>query len=129
MSLNSHFTLFHILGILSQRWKVVTGPIIGKVENIETLIAACCVLHNYLLINNDNTYLPPGSVDTISGRGEGHPGYWRADEDRWQPAPPTNARNPTIAAAQSRAEFTNYFVNEGALPWQFDYINRRVTRM
>lgn len=108
----------------------MSGPVIGKVENIETLISACCVLHNYLLINNDNTYLPPGSVDSISGREESNDGYWRANAGVWPQAPTTNARNATLAASQARTDFTNYFVSEeGALPWQYDYITRRVTRM
>ena len=117
-----------VLGILSQRWRLVSGPVIGKTENIETLISACCVLHNYLCITNDPVYLPPGSVDAITGANDGTPGHWRGNDDNWHQAPRTNSRNSTAEAARMRETLTDYFYNEGAVPWQNEYITRRSNR-
>lgn len=103
------------------------GPIIGNPENIQCMVAATTVLHNYLCINNDPTYLPAGAADTIYGGGEGGHGRWRAGPALPQ-APGTPARNHTMDAANARLAFTEYFVNEGAVEWQFDYVNRRLNR-
>ena len=62
---------------MSQRWQVMKSAIIGIPDNIETIIAATTVLHNYLLVHNDRTYLPRGAADTIFGEGEGPLGNWR----------------------------------------------------
>ena len=91
---------------------------------MEKLVAACCVLHNYLRIRNDATYLPPGSVDAICGDGDGARGHWRGDAPQWQQAPPTACRNSTVVASEARVSLTQYFSNEGALPWQDDYIRK-----
>ena len=120
--------LLSILGVLTQRWKMVQGPIVGDPKNIEQMIAATCVLHNYLCINNDRTYLPPGSVDAIYGQGDGNPGYWRTEGNMLPQAAPTAARNHTANAANARAEFTDYFCNEGAVEWQYEHIHRRSNR-
>ena len=109
---------------MSQRWRVVCGPIIGNTDTVQVLVAACCALHNYLRINNDQSYLPPGSVDAICGRDDGTRGYWRGETQQWQQAPPTSTRNSTILASEARVAFTEYFNHEGTVPWQRDCIYR-----
>ena len=104
----------------------------GKPQNIEIKVAAMTVLHNYLLISNDDTYLPPGTADMINGTREaGVLGRWRAAAGVQQlpQAEPTPVRNFTAEAAATREALTEYFSNEGAVDWQYDHINRRPARL
>ena len=117
--------LCNYLGILTQRWKLIQGLTIGDPKNIEKMVAAACVLHNYLCIHNDRTYLPPGPVDAIYGEGDNAQGQWRAERNILPQAAPTAASNHTLSAANARTAFTEYFMNEGAVDWQNDYIHRR----
>lgn len=116
-------------GILAQRWQILRKPILGDPKNIEMMVGACTVLHNYLLINNDRTYLPGGSADAIFGEGEGAQGQWRAAGEGLQQAPGTNVRNYTMVASETREEFRDYFMAEGAVAWQYDHVKRRVNRL
>ena len=116
-------------GILAQRWQLLRKPILGDPKNIQMAVAATTVLHNYLLISHDRTYLPRGSVDAIFGGGEGAPGQWRAAGELLHQAPGTIVRNYTMAASQAREEFRDYFIGPGAVPWQYDHINRRANRL
>lgn len=120
-------TLF--AGILTQRWQLLRKPIIGKPDNISAIVSATTVLHNYLLINNDRTYLPQGAADTIYGGGEAARGNWRAEDAQLPQAAAVSTRNFPAAAGLARQSFVEYFINEGAVPWQYDYINRRPRRL
>lgn len=118
-------TLPFALGILTQRWQILKKPIIGKPENIQTLISATTVLHNFLLIQNDRTYLPQGVADTIFGGGEGNRGNWRLGNNDLPQAVATAARNFPARASAARQAFADYFIHQGAVPWQLEYIHRR----
>lgn len=104
-------------------------PIIGKPDNISTIVSATTVLHNYLLVNNDQTYLPQGAADTIFGGGEAARGNWRVNDAQLPQAAATGIRNFPAVAAAARQGFVEYFVNEGQVPWQYDYVNRRPQRL
>ena len=85
------------------------------------------IQHNYSCINNDPTYLPPGSVDAIYGLGNGARGH-RSEVGNATQLPPCRNQNHTIAAANARAAFTKYLMNEGSDDWQLDYICGRANR-
>lgn len=122
----------HVVGILTQRWQLLRKPMMGKPANIENKVAAMTVLHNYLLINNDDTYLPPGTADMVTGgREAGDLGRWRAvaGSEHLPQAGATAIRNFTAVAAAARDSFTEYFSTEGAVDWQYDHINRRPARL
>lgn len=121
--------LYPFIGILSQRWQILKKVIIGKPSNITSLIAATTVLHNYLLINHDKTYLPAGTADAIYGEGEGTRGQWRVQEDGLNQPLITNARNFTVAAAAARQLFVDYVNGPGRVTWQLDHVNRLPQRL
>ena len=116
-------------GILAQRWQIMRKTIIGNPDNIEKMIAATTVLHNFLMTTNDKTYLPPGAADTIYGDGEAAAGKWRAHDINLPQAPAKAARNYPAQAAAARQQFLEHLNNEGAVVWQYDHINRRVRRL
>ena len=96
-------------------------------QKTEKTVAAATILHNYSCITNDPTYLPPGSVDAIYGLGDGARGH-RSEVGNATQLPPCRNQNHTIAAANARAAFTKYFMNEGSDDWQLDYICGRANR-
>lgn len=119
----------YFVGILTQRWQILKKPIIGNPNNISNIVSATTVLHNYLLINNDRTYLPQGAADTIFGGGVAARGNWRMQDADLPRAAATGARNYPASASAARQAFVEYFTNEGEVAWQFDYVNRRPQRL
>ena len=67
-------------------------------------------------------YIPPGFADQQdSVTGEVIPGLWRqhGEPSSWQRVCPLQSNNPKFEAKEIRKEFTNYFMMEGAVPWQW----------
>lgn len=87
-------------GILANRFRVFMSPINLKVQTVEAITYACCVLHNFLLENDENylisTEPSSSSSDTIDNM--------------------DCAYNPRKGAAEAiRQQFSEYFSNEGKL--------------
>lgn len=83
---------------------------------------ASCALHNYLTETNQATYSPPESHDMeMFDEGTIIQGSTLADShmislDKRQQG------NVTNAAKRVRDNFINYFVNEGQVPWQSNFV-------
>ncbi|CAN7945782.1 unnamed protein product, partial [Ixodes pacificus] len=71
-------------GILAQRWRILRRPFAAKEETTDRIVAACVVLHNFLMKHSEvseRSYVPPGSVDWEDWEGELVKGQWRSEED------------------------------------------------
>lgn len=91
----------HSFGILSNRFRVLMAPMSVKVETVQSIAFACCVLHNFLIANDDKyiSSVSHSSVDTNS-------------------ATSNSTSNPGKGEAESiRQQFTEYFNKEGKLDW------------
>lgn len=94
-------------------------------ENASAVVLACCVMHNFLQSKTCHNYCPPGHADNVDLNGNLIAGAWRQDPaNRMQHIDPTVHRHPTNTAASVRETFVDYLSNEGALPWQLQYVNR-----
>ena len=95
-------------------------------EHAQSVILACCVMHNYLRTESCSSYTPPGSCDIVDPvLGEVVDGTWRAEGyGILNDIEPTTARNHPAASTETREQFTHYFSNEGALEWQERHIRR-----
>lgn len=40
--------------MLKERWRILKYINVNKIDKATKIIAACCVLHNFCLMNNDN---------------------------------------------------------------------------
>ncbi|XP_064462319.1 uncharacterized protein LOC135372778 [Ornithodoros turicata] len=112
-------------GVLAQRWRILRRPFAAKDDNIRRIVAACIALHNFLLSESESSkacYCPTGVVDREGSEGDEVRGMWRTEE-AGRPAlaqfPRTGLRC-TSAAHQVREHLADYFMEEGALPFQED---------
>ena len=104
-------------GIMASRFRILQSAIQLEPKKVEKIILACTALHNYLRRNHEALYTPVTSLDrenisdvTVTT------GSWR--DDTQMMALQRLRRNTTDEAKNIRKEFTQYFNEEGALPWQ-----------
>jgi hypothetical protein len=102
---------------MASRFRVFHTDIALAVHNVDAVILACCVLHNYLRRKSasysPNTYVD--EEDTESG--QLIPGQWRDNGNHLTPLQRT-ARASTDLARQARDKYKEYFNNEGSVPFQ-----------
>jgi len=105
-------------GILASKFRIFNQPINLKLENIEKVVMASCVLHNflrtkigelYVFTNNyevENTELdvPPDTMGCLISLEKGH------------------NRNATESAKEVRNAYKEYFISGGAVEWQNNLI-------
>ncbi|XP_070388956.1 uncharacterized protein [Dermacentor albipictus] len=108
-------------GILVARWRVLLGPLNIPPENAIHVVLACCGLHNFLCSMSKSTYSPPGYVDSEDRYGNVNPGQWREEAQTSELCglAGTSSRNHTVDAAETCDLFADYFMAEGAVPWQW----------
>ena len=117
-------------GILVTKWRALRQPLVAKIETVDAVVKASCVLHNFLRrrdgVSNDRLYISQGDVD-MDVEGRVVRGAWRreaasqglADIGR------LGSNNPARGATDLRERFARYFVSrEGSVPWQ-DAVVRR----
>lgn len=112
-----------IIGILTNRWRVLFTPIDADDRKASCIVKACCALHNMLCTLNDHAYIPNGYVDQNLANGEIAPGFWRINSDQlhgMQAIP----RGHALAATNTRSRFARWCSEEGAVEWQDHHINR-----
>ena len=116
----------NLFGMLANRWRVFRTVLHLIPSSVESLVMAALVLHNYLRKSSSrNVYCPHGLLDTESRDGELTNGLWRQDGTSESFLPlsvPVTGHNATSDAKIIRDTFKDYFVNEGAVEWQWDMI-------
>ncbi|XP_068135717.1 putative nuclease HARBI1 [Hyperolius riggenbachi] len=111
-------------GILASRFRILHTAINLRVDKIDKVVYACCVLHNFLRQQYGATYLPVQAVDRVDvSTGQVVEGEWRSNPQvltDLQPCPP---RNATTEAKQNRDAYVAYFNSQaGSVAWQHDAI-------
>ncbi|KAJ8025522.1 Protein ALP1-like [Holothuria leucospilota] len=120
-------------GILAARWRIFGRPIEAKPENVDHVVKATIVLHNYLLSTDSSIepnvrYVPPRFVDFMGEDGDIRPGQWRLitrGDTNLRDVGRMGANIATRNATNIRDTFKNYFQsNSGMVPWQNELVNR-----
>ena len=113
-------------GILANRFRVLMCPIGLDPTKVETIVLACCSLHNFLSIRSGHVYLPQGSTDTEDPNTHVvSPGDWRQQQPAQGIAPLArqSGNRPTNAAKEIREYLCTYFNStNGSVPWQNNMI-------
>ena len=110
-------------GIMASRFRIFHSQINLRPERIESVVMASCALHNFLIKTVPNSYSPPDCFDrentedgtTVSG--------FHTNNSNMESLNNRTQGNTANDAKKVRADFINYFVNEGAVPWQHNFIN------
>ena len=117
----------NFFGILANRWRVFRGVLQFAPSSIESLVIAALIVHNFLRKGSSrNQYYPSGLLDTELSNGERAEGIWRQETpcNSFLPlAVPTTGHNASKDAKLVRDTFKAYFLNEGAVEWQWDNIS------
>ena len=108
----------------ANRWRVFTKPFLLEPEKVKAVTLAVLTLHNWLRKKSDigKVYFSPTLVDREDPEtGEVIEGYWRKEIPTESSKSLSNTRghNPANEAKRIREEFTDYFTNEGCIPWQW----------
>ena len=116
-----------ILGILCQRWGILLNRLKLHPESVRWLIAANCALHNYLRMENDTQYRPPGFFDSIDSQSDGSPGQWRLHTEQMKlwGSETTNAGCSTALAIEQWQMMAEFFTGPGAVDFQWPIMNAR----
>lgn len=92
-------------GILAKKFKIYNRKFNLKPENMDTVILATTVLHNFL--RNDKCYWQPGELEDTNTP-EGLNNFTRVGGN--------NPREAFII----RENFKQFFVSDGSVPWQWE---------
>ena len=116
----------NLFGIVANRWRVFRGVIQLAPSSSESLVIAALILHNVVRKSSSrNQYYPSGLLDTELSNGERAEGLWRQGtpgNSFLSLAVPTTGHNASKDAKFVRDTLKAYFVNEGAVEWQWDKI-------
>lgn len=109
-------------GILASRFRVFHTTISISVEKVDIIILACCVLHNFLLKKNTR-YVAESSFDREDTDSCAlHPGEWREMTPMVSISQSNSRDRYEEGKEEVRQIFTNYFSNEGSVPFQENMI-------
>lgn len=100
-------------GILAARWEIFQHEMKATPESVALYTNACLVLHNMLITRNPHYVIPEFTDREISQTTSRDRVVHLDGLDR-----PRVGRRFARGALHVRGEFTEFFVNEGSVPWQ-----------
>lgn len=107
-------------GILSARWRILRTTINADVTNIDLMVKAVVVLHNFCQTELHSQYCPPEYMDN-AGETDG---IWRLEGPILQSVGRIGANVAKREIYKLRDNLAQYFVTEGQVTWQNKFINK-----
>lgn len=124
-------TIENAFGILANRWRILRREINLNIETAKTVVLACCVLHNFLIIHEEKLpssfrrYNPVNYCDREDYQGHICNGEWREEGSSLHNVCYVSSNNHSRVAAKIRDKLAKYFLSpQGELPWQNAVVNR-----
>lgn len=112
----------NVFGILVSRFRIFQTPINFKLETIDSVIMACCVLHNFLRQKCTTNYITPEYLDVEEIK-KGTVQIADRDCNNGPSGLQVGMnRNASAAAKEVRESYVKYFQNEGAIEWQNNFV-------
>lgn len=108
----------NVFGILAARFHIFRSPINTSVHNINKIVLACCVLHNFLRKKVRQAYSPHQHFDSENHENGTIELGLRPQNGELQSLQQTHSRNPTQNAKIIREKYETYFNTSGAVSWQ-----------
>ncbi|GFS06949.1 protein ANTAGONIST OF LIKE HETEROCHROMATIN PROTEIN 1 [Elysia marginata] len=104
----------NVVGILVNRFGVLKSRMnLRNMDNVDSVVLACCVLHNYLHRHASDSYTPRGVLDSEDPVTHTQEDGLRIDSDNVGPISIAHTRNSTQDAKAVRDAYMRYFNNEG----------------
>ena len=114
----------NLFGILANRWRVFLTTMHLSPERATSVTLCALALHNFLLKSSSKgIYCFAGLIDQEDSEGNITPGRWRSEnlgDGFVDISPQCHGNNIPKSAKHFREVFTDYFMNEGAVSWQWD---------
>ncbi|XP_050025520.2 uncharacterized protein [Dermacentor andersoni] len=110
-------------GIKAARWRILLRTIHSKPKNVDFVIKAVCILHNFLTVHNPQSHKFTDTEDSFGNlvAGQWRQGVQQASEPHFFPIKATHCRNYLGNAAAARNLFAAYFCSSaGEVPWQWN---------
>lgn len=113
-------------GILSARWRVLRTTMSLSPENASLVTMACCCLHNFLMKSEmpyaSRVYCPSSFSDSPLENGIINEGAARSEDSlpsiSQQSIDGQSTHRQSSGGSEVRNILTDYFNNEGSVPWQ-----------
>ncbi|KAH6920437.1 hypothetical protein HPB50_028575 [Hyalomma asiaticum] len=98
-------------GITAARWRILLPTIMLLSENVDYVIKAACVLHNFLTVHNPHSHQFPDKGESFGNvvGGRWRQGMQGVPDNCFFPVQPTASRNFNGNASAARDLFTAYF--------------------
>lgn len=105
-------------GILASRFRVFRRTLSLNLDNVDSVVLACCALHNYLR-KTTPSYVPRNFVDRENTKKSTfRKGHWRNNTDGLTPLQHVNNSQRNNEGNDVRDKFMNYFNTEGKVSFQ-----------
>ncbi|XP_046141432.1 uncharacterized protein LOC123987741 [Osmia bicornis bicornis] len=114
----------NVFGISSAVFRVLRKPMLLEPEKAQLIVLTVAYLHNFLRRNNNSRslYSPAGTFDSDQN-GVFVEGNWRQERNSNSLIPITNiSRRSPLSAQEIRDELKEYFITNGRLEWQKEYV-------
>lgn len=85
-------TVENTFGVLASRWRVLRNDIHALPANVDYIIKAAVVLHNFLMLTKCAAYCPTNYVDSVTND-EIVAGQWRNENIQFPTIPPLRTHN------------------------------------
>lgn len=108
----------NVFGIMASRFRIFHTTISLKIETIEKVVLACVALHNFLRYKCQATYSPEECFDREDTSNDTIELGLRSDPNSLASLQNGQSRQCSQMAKNVRVQLTEYFINEGAVPWQ-----------
>lgn len=105
-------------GIMASRFRIFHTSINLQLHNIDTVVLACCALHNFLRKRSREIYTPPQSLDRENVEEGSIELGERCNPDLMHDLQRGSRGQNYRSALTVRDNFKTYFNNQGSVPWQ-----------
>lgn len=109
-------------GLLCTKWACLKKTLYCGPDRAQKIMAACCMLHNFLIEEKSVVYCPPGYMDKLDDMGNIVEGEWRNrvnENSLFHSSVPASVGRAPDYAKYVRNNLKEYVNSEfGSLPWQ-----------
>ena len=112
----------NLFGILANRWRIFFTTINLEPKIVENIVLSALALH--IMLIKKPAYRSGNLADCILENGDIREGDWREDapSDTFHALQVTQSgHNASVTAKAIRDDFKDFFMNEGAVDWQWKY--------